>query len=155
MEVRESRGTTRGFVQSTKTSRCSSTITPTRKEGPVGSRAYSGPKRMKKRAPRIADCEVAARKHQGRAGGCALESVHPVFNQKARHLAEVLDVTGDQRGPLCQGDGRDEQIRPPDLLELFVLPQLVELARSGIVQGDDGERCQQFLAAVQELLSTH
>src|SRR6266545_2971962 len=63
----------------------------------------------------------------GRLLTCPTSLIGPVLNLQARHLAEVLQVPGDERGPVCQDDARNEQVAAADLLELFVLQEFVEL----------------------------
>jgi hypothetical protein len=51
----------------------------------------------------------------------ARPSINPVLDHQARHLAKVLEVAGDQRGPVRQGDAGDEQVAAADLLQALDL----------------------------------
>src|SRR5262245_12484398 len=58
-------------------------------------------------------------------------------------------VASDQRRLMRQSNGRNQQVRPADLLQFLVLPESVELARDGAVDGKYGDLTKQFLAAHQ------
>jgi hypothetical protein len=78
--------------------------------------------------------------------------IRPIIDLRAGHLTEMLEVASDQRGPLGQGNRRDQQVGSADLLEFLVLPQVVKLVRDCGVERDNGDPTEQFLAAPQPVL---
>jgi hypothetical protein len=65
--------------------------------------------------------------------------VGPVLDLQARHLAKVPEIAADERGPIRQRDGGDEQISPTDFLKFSVLPQAIELGGGRGVDRHRGE----------------
>src|SRR5262249_3206231 len=64
----------------------------------------------------------------------------------------MTDIARDDDVAARQGNAPDKQIRPADLLELLVPPELDKLGGSGGIERDDGDTGEQFLALVKQLL---
>jgi len=83
-------------------------------------------------------------------------SIRPILYLQTRHLAEILQIAGNQGGAVGQRDGGDEQIGSTDLLELLVLPQPVELQGNAVVNEDYlGDGSQMAYRLVEPQLSTN
>src|SRR5437660_4394082 len=101
--------------------RTSSGVTTYSRRVPAGSTTPSDRRRTK--SPFWTCSGMSIRSRSSVMGNLFLTSIGPVLDLQAGHLAEVLGVASYQRGPVGQGDGRDEHVGPADLLQTLDLPQ--------------------------------
>ena len=66
-------------------------------------------------------------------------SLEPILEGEAGHVGEVLDVTGDEHGHVCERDAGDEHVGAAHLAALLVRQHRSEVSCGFHVHADDGD----------------